>query len=210
MADPGKEHSTLAVALAVTIAVLGGYILYYLERRDVPPTISIVAAGGSSAEEAETMNPWVKGNKSSSICVHVCGEVNNPGVYMLPEGSIVVRAIEAAGGVTAGADCRGINLAQKLSDQAKILVPAIPQQEVLKQGEPGACGKPAPGAPARVNINSASLEELDRLPGVGAATASRIIEYRRENGSFSGIEELKNIPGIRKKVVEQWEPYLEF
>ena len=128
------------------------------------------------------------------VRVYVSGAVATPGVYTLPPRSLVDDAIKAAGGATADADLEKINLAQEVRDQQQIVVPrkgeAAPQQPT-----PGPGGAGTPGA-QKVNINTATLAELDTLPKIGPTTAQRIIDYRTQNGPFKKIEDLKNVSGI--------------
>ena len=125
------------------------------------------------------------------VRVYVSGAVVMPGVYTLPPKSLVNDAVQAAGGATAEADLEKINLAQEVRDQQQIHVPrkgeAAPQQPA-----------PGPGSPAakKININTATLTDLDTLPKIGSVTAQQIIDFRTKNGPFKKIEDLKNVSGI--------------
>jgi competence protein ComEA len=154
--------------------------------------------------------------------VHVTGAVVNPGVYALPSGSIVQDALDAAGGTAARADVSGLNLAQVLNDGDQVRVPervptstpaptraptATPPPTVTvgpgtpsptppptATPEPTSSGQTVPGG--QVNINTATLAELEILPRIGPAIAQRIIDYRTQNGPFNTIEEIMNVRGI--------------
>ena len=139
--------------------------------------------------------------------VHVTGEVNEPGVYVVEPGMIAADAIELAGGMTAQADADRVNLALRLRDGLQVFVPALGETVVLPtepapvidgssgaEVESPAAAPPTPGE--KVNLNTASLEELDSLPGVGPSTAQSIIDYRTQNGPFARIEDVMNVPGI--------------
>jgi len=143
-------------------------------------TLPVVASGATTARDA-----------GGTVAVHVAGRVRHPGVVELPSGSRVADAIAAAGGVTAGADLDAVNLARKLVDGEQIRVAA--------RGErPAPPAAPGPGATvpgALVDLNAASAEQLDALPGVGEVTASRIIAYR-EAHPFRSVEELRQVDGI--------------
>lgn len=143
---------------------------------------------GESGEEAEP--------SKDSIYVHVCGEVNVPGVYELEEGSRVYEAIEAAGGLTAKASKDALNQAEMLEDGQQIR--AISIEELIQEKQ--SSGTASDG---KININSASKEELMTLPGVGESKADAIIRYRNENGKFQSIEEIMEIEGIKEGVFEK-------
>jgi competence protein ComEA len=132
--------------------------------------------------------------------VHVSGAVRQPDqVYMLPPGSIVEDAIEAAGGPTGEADLARINLALELADQQHVHVPEKGEED----RPPAVSGGDADaGGSALVNINTATQAELETLPGIGPVTAGRIIAYRQANGPFERVEDLDNVPGIGPATVE--------
>lgn len=139
------------------------------------------------------------------IQVHVAGAVVRPGLYDLPEGSRVMDAIEAAGGFVAEADKNGINLAARLEDAQRLDVPFV--SGYVAEEEQGFVviseGTPSPLAGEElVNINTASLEELDTLPGIGPTTAQKIIDYREANGAFARIEDIVNVSGIGSATFE--------
>jgi len=127
------------------------------------------------------------------VIVHITGAVPRPGVYALPQGARIQDAISAAGGFLAEAEKSQLNLAQSLEDGEKLDIPFI-------EGASPIIATPGPTVAAvtteLVNINTASLEELDTLPGVGPTTAQAIIDYREENGPFISPEDIVNVPGI--------------
>ncbi|MFN8497005.1 MAG: ComEA family DNA-binding protein [Anaerolineae bacterium] len=133
-----------------------------------------------------------------TITVYVNGAVAHPGVYSLPDGSRVVQALTAAGGLTGEADADGLNQARPLRDGEQVYVPArgtpVPPAIGAGGGAPAAKTAAAPGG--RVNLNTATKEELDALPGIGPVLADRIIEYRQKNGPFQRPEDLKKVPGF--------------
>ena len=137
--------------------------------------------------------------------VYVCGEVRTPGVVRLPAGARVTDALELAGGPTAKAELAAVNLAAPVTDGQQILVPQRGSAAVASapsssgSSSSGALGASAAGGAtpgALININTASLEELDSLDGVGPSTAQKIIDYRTENGGFETVDEIKEVPGI--------------
>ena len=138
------------------------------------------------------------------VIVHVIGEVNNPGVVTLDEGTRIIDAINAAGGKTEEADLSKVNLAYIVEDGTQIYIPRINEnlneielmsteagQSVITNEE-----KEENGQETKVNINTANKEKLETLPGIGEATAQKIIDYRAANGKFKTIEEIKNVSGI--------------
>jgi competence protein ComEA len=133
------------------------------------------------------------------LVVHVAGAVRDPGVYRLAAGARVDDAVQRAGGATRRADLGGLNLAAELEDGRQVLVPARVASGGAGGGTVagGAAPEPAPGQP--LNINTATLEQLDGLSGIGPLTAQKILEYREELGGFGSIEELGEIPGIGDK-----------
>jgi competence protein ComEA len=124
------------------------------------------------------------------LLVHVVGAVREPGLYRLDDGSRVDDAIRAAGGPRPKAALELVNLAAPVADGQQVIVPL--------RGRSGTGGAAtAPGAPPQpVHLNSATLEELDTLPGVGPVTAQKILDYRTEHGAFSSVDELDSVPGI--------------
>ena len=140
------------------------------------------------------MNAEGEENKAEQgqMMVHITGAVKQPGVVSLNQGARLIEAIELVGGVTETADLDSLNLARKLQDEEKIHIPAI--GEVSQSS--------LTGENTKVNINTASLEELKSLPGVGDVIAQGIIDYRQKNGGFKQLEELKNVTRIGDKIYE--------
>lgn len=142
------------------------------------------------------------------VVIHIVGEVNTPGVYSLPEGSRINDAIKIAGGKTENADLSKINLAYILEDGVQIYVPQIGEKlgeddTFIREGA-GSTGiitessniENSEKKTSKVNINTANLEKLKTLSGVGDSTAQKIIDYREKNGKFKKIEDIKNVSGI--------------
>ena len=155
------------------------------------------ASGGGGGERAAPIAVEEDGG-GGRLVVHVAGAVRDPGVYRLAAGARVDDAVARAGGATARADLGGLNLAAELEDGRQVLVP-----ERARGGGGGgavagaAVPEPAPGQP--LNLNTATLEQLDTLSGIGPLTAQKILEYREELGGFGSVEELGEIPGIGEK-----------
>lgn len=139
-------------------------------------------------------------DKPTEATVHVSGAVAKPGVYTLSAQARVNDAIQVAGGPLPEADLDALNLAQPLIDGTKIAVPR--QGEAPPTPAPGTVGVGSTGAGA-VSINAASVEELQKLPGVGPAKAQAIVAYREAHGGFRALEELKEVAGIGEKTYER-------
>jgi competence protein ComEA len=132
------------------------------------------------------------------LVVHVVGAVRRPGLYRLPAGSRVADAVEQAGGAARSADVSLVNLAAPLADGQQVVVPSRVPPAKAVNGSPGSS---APSSP--VHLNTASVTELDELPGIGPVTAQKIVDFREEHGAFSSVEDLDAIPGIGPAKVEQ-------
>ena len=140
----------------------------------------------------------VTGLPSSRVVVDVVGAVRRPGLYRLAQGSRIADALTRAGGATAKADLAQVNLAAPLADGEQVVVP--------QRGPGGGAGGGATstGTSAEpVQLSTATLEQLDTLPGVGPATAQKILDYRAKHGAFSSIEELDAVSGIGPKRLDQ-------
>jgi competence protein ComEA len=145
---------------------------------------------------------------AAPIRIHVSGEVAHPDVYELPVNAIVRDAVTAAGGLTGEADIDRVNLALPLSDGMRIHVPGRYEemQPPLVSGDSPAVGAPSPGdepSPAIINLNLATLGELETLPGIGPTLGQRIIDHRQANGPFANKEDLMEVSGIGPGKYEQ-------
>lgn len=137
---------------------------------------------------------------ASTLFVHIAGSVKTPGLYELPQGSRVSDAVSAAGGMSEDANTSSVNLARQLTDGEQIIVAS--NEDILAATETETSNGSPSGevsSQGKVNINTASAEELMTLDGVGEATADKIIAYRQENGPFARIEEIKEVSGIGEK-----------
>lgn len=144
------------------------------------------------------------------IAVHVIGAVPRPGLYEFAEGARVQDAIDAAGGLLSSADVDSINLATLLEDGQQLNIPYKAGEESSAGGGdtglelPGATDEPSSDNGGElININTATLDELDSLPGIGPTIAQRIIDYREENGPFQQIEDIMNVSGVGPSTFDQ-------
>lgn len=135
------------------------------------------------------------------IKVHITGEVNNPGLIELEAGSRIYDAIEFAGGLTNEADTSKTNLAYILSDGEKIYIPSFNDEENNEFISDISSIR-------KININTANIQELESIPGVGSSTATAILEYRNDNGKFFAIEDIQNVSGIGESKFEKMKEYI--
>jgi competence protein ComEA len=185
-------------ALAYGLAVLAFLV--------VAGRMTFGSAGERPAAPAEAAALEVEEQPARELVVHVAGAVARPGLYRLPEGSRVDDAIGLAGGARPKAALDAVNLAAPVADGQQVVVPL--------RGSGSAPGAPAIGgdaAPAggKVSLNSATLEQLDALPGIGPVTAQQILDYRAANGAFGTVDELDAVPGIGPSRLEQLRPLVD-
>ena len=179
--------------MALVAITVGGAGLWYV--RSLPRPVEVRAATTSPAAGASTTSsPGVV-----PILVDVAGWVRRPGVYEFHDGDRVIDAIEAAGGARRGAALDALNLAAPLADGTQILVQR--QQPLATAAVPGSSAS-AGGTTTKININTATAQELDALPGVGEVIAQRIIDYRTANGPFGSIDDLLDVSGIGEVTLE--------
>ena len=184
MLDRDPRRMAAWAAAALVLALLSAW---YLAR----PRPSADAAPPPAAASID-----VRDEGGGNVTVDVAGAVKKPGVYQLASSERVEDALKRAGGPTRRADLSQINRAAKLEDGRQILVPL----RASRTTAPAAAAATASAAPDQpVNLNTATLEQLDTLDGVGPATAQKILDYRTEHGGFGTVDELDQIPGIGEK-----------
>ena len=188
--------SRLALAAAVATALVAAVVVGAVVMRDPPPPVEIdlPRAGPSSPGEQAHGAP---GPPPGDVFVHAAGAVARPGVYRLQPDSRVSDVIDKAGGPAPDADLNQLNLAAKVGDGERVYVPRLGEAPPSAPSSPGSSAS-GPGAPAAgpVNLNTATAEQLEELPGVGPATAQAILEYRKEHGRFRTVDELLEVRGI--------------
>jgi len=150
-----------------------------------PSPISLSGDGAPGGEDGER------------VTVHVAGAVREPGVYRLPAGSRVDDAVRRAGGPRSRADLTAVNLAAEVEDGRQVVVPERPRPAGGAAGSAEPAGTVTTSGP--INLNTATLEQLDTLDGIGPGTAQKILDARTVRGGFSSIDELGQIAGIGEK-----------
>ena len=187
-----------ALGLAVAAAVLlsGG--------DDTAPVVIVAPEPTAIPEQAPP-----------GIRVHVSGAVMSPGVYEMSEGDRVLDAVASAGGVQPNADLASINLARRVQDEAQYHIPRLGEPTLVPNSAPeqrasipndrttSADGR---ASPSLINLNTATAQELELLPGIGPVMAGRIIAYREANGLFTSIDDVESVPGIGPKTLESIRP----
>jgi competence protein ComEA len=152
--------------------------------------------GGSSSAASTTFAPVRAARASAAatklLVVDVAGAVRRPGLYKLRTGSRIDDAISAAGGATAKAQLEAVNLAAPVADGEQVVVPGRGAGGAAVSSSPAAGSSPS----APLDLNTATLEQLEALPGVGPVTAQKILDYRQAHGPFHSVDELQGVPGI--------------
>lgn len=216
-ADPGRSGG---IALAI-VAVLAILITVFTLTRDQPAPV--VSAKLPAVEMAATNSPKAGAGAPSEqqVVVSVVGLVHQPGLVKLAAGARVADAVDAAGGALAGADTIGLNMAGRVVDGQQIVVGVV-----APAGQPAALGSSVSGRPASgssvsgvagpetgpqptnepLDLNAASVEQLDALPGVGPVTAAAIVAWRDANGRFGSVDELADVDGIGPARLEKLRP----
>jgi competence protein ComEA len=168
--------------------------------------LAVLALAGRVAFKDDTRAPAAAPRElraqpapARKLIVHVVGQVFKPGLYSLPDGSRVDDAISRAGGPKPRAALEAVNLAAPVADGQQVIVPSRREAAQALAGGPVAGG----AAGGRVHLNSATLEQLDELPGIGPVTAQKILDYRDEHGAFGSVDELDAVPGIGPATLDE-------
>ncbi len=153
-------------------------------------------------------SPGAPGQAAGTVVVHVAGKVRRPGLVRAPTGSRVADVLILAGGPLPGVDLTTLNLARQVTDGEQIIVgqPAPPGSSSTAPGTTSNPSTAPSGSP--VNLNTATLDQLDALPGVGPVLAQRILDYRTQNGPFTTIDQLQEVPGVGPKKFDSLKPHV--
>ncbi|GIF72221.1 ComEA family DNA-binding protein [Asanoa siamensis] len=182
--DPGRR-GVKALAVVAAVVVLVAAFFAYRARPKVEPVAPV-----SAPTAADVGAPPTSG--SAEIVVAVAGKVKKPGLVRLPAGARLADAVEAAGGTLPGTDLTSVNLARRLTDGELVLVAVTPPPGAPAEASAGPNQQPG----GKLNLNTATLAELDGLPGVGPVLAQRILDHRTAKGGFKSVGDLRNVDGI--------------
>lgn len=217
-----KKRKTILIAVLIIIFFVISYFIYAdNESEDLITDDEVLNNINENNSNEKNENSEEQNIIEKKIVVHVDGEVNNPGIVELQENSRISNAIEKAGGTTENANLKNINLAFLLEDGMKVFIPTNTNEkgdenmldeenlfnelEYVTKESGGTSLEGFAGSYVKnsninsnkiININSANQSDLENLPGIGEATALKIIDYRNNNGKFNSIEDLKNVKGI--------------
>lgn len=193
-----ESFKNLFIKLALIITFLIIIIYNFFISKNTYEEFNTIESVVESSNENK-----VELEEKAKIKVYVAGEVNNPGVFELDENSRVENAINSAGGLTNLANIKNINLALIVEDGEKIYIPNINDNDTMEYTSTEESSKTS-----KININKATINELQNLPGVGSSLAEKIFNYRKENGNFKKIEDLKKVNGIGEKKFEALKEYI--
>ena len=180
--SPGRRAVKPLLAVAVVVALIAGYLAW--RSRPAPEPVAPAVTAPSSVTAPASAGP------APMLVVAVQGRVRHPGLVRLAPGARVADAIAAAGGALPGTDLSLVNLAQKVADGQLIVIG--------KSGPAGGSSSAGPGGAGSgpIDLNSATVADLDTLPGIGPSLAQHIIDYRTAHGSFHSVDELRSVSGI--------------
>ena len=181
--------------------------LFVKDKLSSKEDIYVLTDENNTLEDNQSSNEEIEELKkednidNKEITVYISGEVKKAGIVILKSGDRLATAVEKLGGTTNKADLNKVNLAMKVEDEQHYIIPKI-GEEVSEESVEVTNKEVSSQESSKININTATIEELDTLPGVGEATANKIVNHREENGEFKSIEEIKNVNGIGDKKFE--------
>lgn len=206
-----KQNKKIVIISITIIILIVGYFNNSKEEKIIEENkILDTSENKTNTNESDT---------NSQIIVHIAGAVKKSGIVKLQEGSRIEDAIELAGGLSDDADITNINLAYVIEDGTKIRIPSKKDKEIQKEQyiisdsgietEEDEKNSNSSDSKNIININKANQTELESLPGIGPSLATRIVEYREQNGNFKNIEDIKNVSGIGDSKFENIKNYIK-
>lgn len=213
-----KFNKKIIVLSIIIIFVIGIYYLF-IKDRDYLESDSSMNILNTNEEDEDIENKISITEEKRKIVIYVAGAVKNEGIYELEENSRIADCIEKAGGLTDDANIKDINLAYVLEDGMKVYIPKNSDVNEVKDEtslyvskENGntniVTSKNTSVKSSKININTATQTELETLPGIGPSTAEKIINYRKENGKFGSIEDIKKVSGIGESKYSKIKDYI--
>ncbi|PFA64470.1 competence protein ComEA [Bacillus sp. AFS015802] len=199
-----EKYRTILVTLMICAVFL---IAYILKNASHPPAEETLATTTAVAVEKEVKPEAAEIERREKVYVDVKGEVVNPGLYEVGQGDRLKFVIDRAGGFTKDADQKLMNLAVRVTDEMMIYVPKIGEMDMpleIQSSSP----QEADSGQEKLNLNTASQAEFETLPGIGPSKAATFVQHREENGPFTSIEEITNIPGIGEKTFEKLKEHI--
>lgn len=195
--DPGRRAAVAVGGAVLVAAVATGLWLLASRPRALPVASTPSPIAGAVSPAGSSVAP-LPPSSAADVVVDVAGKVHRPGLYRLRAGARVDDALRAAGGALPGVELNSLNLAAKVSDGQQVLVGLAPPMGVVADGAAGASAGAPTGASTAglVSLNSATLEQLDALPGVGPVLAQHILDWRAEHGGFAAVSQLQDVSGI--------------
>lgn len=200
------SNKELIKKAALPLTVVAALLFFWITGGDSKGEISVKESEEQSAKQEEVKEgddfDSEEAGEAADIYVDISGCVKNPGVYKVESGTRIFQVIERAGGLTDGADTESVNRAEEVADGQKIVIRHLEEsseEESIINSDKSS---------GKVNINTADLSELQSVPGIGPATAQKIIEYREHNGKFKSVEDILNVSGIGDKTLENMRPYI--
>jgi len=188
--EPSRGTLTAVAVAVVVTAVLAGLWLYLARPRSQALAVSPAATASASGSPAASASSSTSA-AAAPVVVDVVGKVAHPGLISLPAGSRIADALVAAGGPLAGVDTSGLNLARKLTDGEQIAVGVVGATDSAPSAASGSGASAGP-----VDLNTATLAQLDALPGVGPVLAQHILDWRTAHGRFTSVDQLREVSGI--------------
>lgn len=201
--DNLKKNKMLYICICCFVVLACIVVCYFIDKNSKSESYNYVQISDFNKVENINNNTTSDSKEKNIIYVHIAGEVVSPGVFCMNEGDRIKDVIEKAGGLTDKADIDKVNLAYELSDGQKISIPNINDKKddegnyiTEDNGENVIMNNEDTKNNKKVNINTATQAELETLTGIGPSIATKIIEYRKNNGKFKNIEEIKNVSGV--------------